>query len=107
MTFAMEDLEAVFGDQMETRDSHYPEMWVGWSADGAAWGWQTVREAFGLGDADAQAIVAVGGDFVVASVQVFEPVGANGLREGDSGEGGALVQSAVARGPRWFIARVP
>ena len=107
VTFTMEDLEAAFGDQMETRDSHYPEMWVGWSADGAAWGWQTVREAFGLGDADAQAIVAVGGDFVVASVQVFEPVGANGLREGDSGEGGALVQSAVARGPRWFIARVP
>lgn len=107
VTFTMEDLETVFGDQMETRDSHYPEMWVGWSADGSAWGWQTVREAFGLGDADARAIVAVGGDFVVASVQVFEPMGANGLREGDSGESGALVQSAVARGPRWFIARVP
>lgn len=75
--------------------------------DGSAWGWQTVQEAFGLDDVDAQAIVAVGGDFVVASVQVFEPLRTNDLREGDSGSSGALVQSAVTRGPRWFIARVP
>jgi len=107
VTFTMEDLEAVFGDQIGASGSPFDDMWVGWSADGSAWGWQTVREAFGLGDADARAIVAVGGDFVVASVQVFEPVGADGLREGDSGESGALVLSAVARGPRWFIARVP
>lgn len=109
VTFTMEDLEAMFGDQMETRDSHFPEMWVGWSADGFTWGWQTVQEAFGLDDGDAQVIVAVavGGDFVVASVQVFEPAGANGLREGDSGGGGTFVASGVARGPRWFIARVP
>ena len=107
VTFTMEDLEAVFGAQMETLDSHRPEMWVGWSADGSAWGWQTVQEAFGLDDVDAQAIVAVGGDFVVASVQVFEPLESDGLRRGDSGEGGAFVMSGVARGPRWFIARVP
>lgn len=107
VTFTREDLEAVFGAQMETLDSQHPEMWVGWSADGAAWGWQTVQEAFGIGDGDAHITVAVGGDFVVASVYVFEPLGTDELREDDSGESGALVQSAVAREQRWFVARVP
>ncbi|WP_419945051.1 hypothetical protein [Candidatus Poriferisodalis sp.] len=107
VTFTMEDLEAVFGDQMETLDSHSPEMWVGWSANGTAWGWQTVQEAFGIGDVDAHVTVAVGGDFVVASVHVFEPLGTSSLREGGSADGGAVVASTVAREQRWFIARVP
>ncbi|MCY3947882.1 MAG: hypothetical protein OXF61_01630 [Acidimicrobiaceae bacterium] len=107
VTFTMEDLEAVFGDQMETRDSHRPEMWVGWSANGTDWGWQTVQEAFGIGNVDAQITVAVGGDFVVASVHVFEPLGTRSLREGNSADGGAVVASTVARDQRWFIARVP
>ena len=107
VTFTMEDLEAVFGDQMETLDSHRPEMWVGWSANGTDWGWQTVQDAFGIGDVDAQITVAVGGDFVVASVHVFEPVGTSSLREGDSADGGAVVASTIARDQCWFIARVP
>ena len=107
VTFTMEDLEAVFGDQMETRDSYRPEMWVGWSADGTEWGWQTIQEAFGIGDVDAHIAVAVGGDFVIASVHVFEPLGTSSLRDGDSADGGAVVASTVAREQRWFIARVP
>ena len=107
VTFTMEDLEAVFGDQMETLDSHRPEMWVGWSADGSAWGWQTVQEAFGIGEVDAQITVAVGGNFVVASVHVFQPVGMSSLLEGDAADGGAVVASTIARDQRWFIARVP
>ena len=45
--------------------------WVGWSADGTAWGWQTMTEAFGIGADEAWVEIGVGGDFVLAAVQPF------------------------------------
>lgn len=105
VTFTYEELDEVVGSR--TVDSEVPEMWIGWSADGTDWGWQTVNDAFGLGDADAQAIVAVGEDVVIAAVHVFEPLETDDLRRRDSAGGDAFVASSVSGAPRWFIARVP
>ena len=114
VTFTMEDLEAVFGDQMATRELHRPEMWVGWSANSTDWGWQKAQEAFGLGEAEAHVVVAVGSDFVIASVWAFTPVEA-GNPESRAATGRDIVveseaslgQSAASAGQRWFIARAP
>ncbi len=105
VTFTYEELDEIVGSRPV--DSEVPEMWVGWSADGTDWGWQTVNDAFGLGDADAQAIVAVGEDVVIAAVHVFEPLDIDDLHRRDSAGGDTFVGSAVSGAPRWFIARVP
>ena len=93
MTFTMWDLLEVLGADGPQ------ETWVGWSADGAEWEWQTAAAAFGTeaapsrvgADAGGGMIIggpptsfrfAVGGDFVLAYVSV-------------SGEPS-----------RWFIARI-
>ena len=55
-----------FGDGWTPADS-----WVGWSADGTAWGWQTMTEAFGIGADEAWVEIGVGDDFVLAAVQSF------------------------------------
>ncbi|WP_323673109.1 hypothetical protein [Candidatus Poriferisodalis multihospitum] len=102
VTFTEEDLQSVFGVQRDASDSPFGEMWIGWSADGTNWGWQTVAEAFGLGDAEATATVAVGEDFVIASVQVFDVLGSD---SSDSGSDGMATWSSGTS--RWFIARVP
>jgi len=102
VTFTEEDLQSVFGVQRDASDSPFGEMWIGWSADGTNWGWQTVAEAFGLGDAEATATVAVGEDFVIASVQVLDVLGSD---SSDSGSDGMATWSSGTS--RWFIARVP
>ncbi|MYG62576.1 MAG: hypothetical protein F4200_12370 [Acidimicrobiales bacterium] len=102
VTFTRDDLEAVFSAQVETAGSRSPETWVGWSPDGENWGWQTVGEAFGLGDAEASASVAVGENYVIASVQVFD------VAASDSSESGDHATVTWSNGAsRWFIARVP
>ncbi|MCY3952749.1 MAG: hypothetical protein OXG69_09410 [bacterium] len=66
-----------------------PAVWIGWSADGEGWGWQTADDAFGIDTADGLVRIelAVGDDFVLARVEVFD---------------GSDVDSS-----RWFIGRVP
>lgn len=73
-------------------DDYQPEMWVGWSADGVDWGWQTLADAFGnegFRPDDAWVQLAVGDGFVVARVQDFSDI------------------SSPNPETRWFIARVP
>ena len=82
MTFTRHDLAYIFGTGNLFRDDS--EIWIGWSADGVAWGWQTVADAFGTTDDQARVRLAVGRDFVLA-----------------------LVEEASAVEPRLFIARVP
>lgn len=102
VTFTEDDLEAVLGEQRDPPDSPFGDMRVGWSADGKSWGWQPVRDAFGLDDTEAAVRVAVGEDFVIASVQTFAPVRYDASMTGvDS----AVVHTGMT--PRWFIARVP
>ena len=114
VTFTLEDLEAVIGVTTDSSDWSERVPWVGWSSDGTDWGWQDAREAFGLGDVEAHVVVAVGSDFVIASVWAFPPVVGS-----DSGSGTAngrdviiesevsIAPSAESAGQRWFIARVP
>ena len=103
-----------------------PSIWVGWSAEGTAWGWQLMADAFGIDDGEPWAEFAVGGDFVLARVQVIEVPqilgSADGQTEiattvGSDSSGSASSaggQAGIAWGtsgdlqpPRWFIARVP
>lgn len=117
VTFTREDLEPVFGAQSDS--SAWPDMdlWVGWSSDGTGWGWQNVQEAFGLGDVEAHFEVAVGSDFVIASVWAFAPVQPSGSesRGGALGADGrdtifeteqSIERSPASVGQRWFVARV-
>ena len=112
VTFTMEDLAIAFGMPGESqRSPSDPDMWLGWSADGTAWGWQTVQDAFGLADAEAHAGVAVGEDFVIASVVAHAPFEASASSPGAANGKDAIIESeAVDTAPprqRWFIARVP
>ena len=109
VAFTKEDLSAVFGPTYDSSDFQYPETWVGWSADGAEWGWQTAAEAFGvdIGD-DVWAQLAVGEDFVLARVDAVEtasPVANSGLDGSDQASSELLARRTQP--PRWFIARVP
>ncbi len=111
VTFTLEDLEAVFGAQLDSPDWPDRVPWVGWSSNGTDWGWQDAREAFGLGDVEAHVVVAVGSDFVIASVWAFTPVEASSS-ESRGPDGRDIIvesveQSAESVGQRWFIARVP
>jgi len=85
------ELEAASGEESE-----WPELWVGWSADGAAWGWESLADAFGIHDAQVWPEFAVGYDFVIARVASFQPPDPAGPT--DNGQ---------ALPTRWFLARVP
>ena len=109
VTFTEDDLNPIFESRLPVGDRTYvpPELWVGWSADGTYWGWQTQADAFGIDEDEAAswAQFAVGRDFVIAQVQVFprpEP------SEATDGQSGMLMASdGEAHPPRWFIAQVP
>ena len=135
VTFSYEDLAPIFdpgGDgtaaPLALEEYEPPELWVGWSADGTAWGWQLMADAFEIADGEAWAEFAVGGDFVLARVETIElpeiPVDAGGQAEsGTDGEtggpGSGSVGISVGWGPssggvgvgyarqlpRWFIGR--
>ncbi len=104
VTFTMSDLLQVWQPPVLADPAiadRIPEGWVGWSADGAEWGWATVEDAFGIGDASttAAATFAVGSDFVVALVTAVPTV---------AGAADASQSSFDwPQAPRWFIARVP
>ena len=81
----------------------FPEFWpwVGWSADGIDWGWQALPEAFDTCDAGADLILAVGADYVVATLQPTTPP-----RLAAAGDGGRS-DPTPPTAPRLFVARVP
>ena len=78
-----------------------PTTWIGWSADGAGWGWQNAADAFGIdtgGIYPPPIELAVGNDFVLARVEVLD---------GPDYSGGPVDPDRQRPAPRWFIARVP
>ena len=57
VTFTDEELSPFFGTsaaRLEALEAalEAPEQWVGWSADGTEWGWQTMTDAFGITDGE-------------------------------------------------------
>ncbi len=87
------------------------EQWIGWSADdGQSWGWQSTAEVFGVPEnSDASVELAVGADFVIARVEVYQAFTGAEL-EGSSipVDSPAPAQSdddyaAEAQPARWFI----
>ena len=82
-------------------------LWVGWSADGADWGWQSLPDAFGITAGEPWAELAVGRDFVIARVETIlvpTPEETASMREDPSEYEEYLAMEAPP--PRWFIARL-
>ena len=83
-------------------------IWVGWSADGADWGWQSLPDAFGITDGESWAQLAVGRDFVIARVETFTNSGSTEMASAQAGPSERDEPPATeAPAARWFIARVP
>ena len=93
-------------------------LWIGWSADGTDWGWQSLPEAFGINEGEPWAQLAVGRDFVIARVEtIISPTPeelAAWQAQSCSGspcspDACSYVESLYGEVPplRWFIARVP
>ena len=82
-------------------------LWVGWSADGTDWGWQSLLDAFGITEGEAWAQLAVSRDFVIARVETIvvpTPEETASMREDPSKYEEYLATEAPA--PRWFVARL-
>ncbi len=111
VSFTREELEPWANDEslLAAPDirPQQPEAWVGWSADGAGWVWQTLSEAFELADLTdvekelTNVDLAVGTDYLIARVQlgVADP----SETPNDNGDG---AYSVTYLPPRWFIATV-
>ena len=83
-------------------------LWVGWSADGADWGWQSLLDTFGIAKGEAWAQLGIGRDFVIARVETLvapTPEETTSMQQDPS----AYEEYLAAETPptRWFIARVP
>ena len=89
-------LAAAESQAASSGDPDEPELWVGWSDDGMAWGWQSLADAFGIHDAQIWPEFAVGHDFVIARIAAFQPPD-----PADPTGSGQVIP------PRWFLARVP
>ena len=103
VAFTSADLERGAAQQFPDGPGAFepPPTWIGWSADGNAWGWQNVVDAFGMdtGRAYPPPIeLAVGDDFVLAQVAVLDEPG---------NSAGSVDPNRQRPTPRWFIARVP
>ncbi len=99
-----------------------PEQWLGWSANGTDWGWQTLSDAFNLptlGDDEdgfSSVSLAVGRDFIIAHVLHWRTSGSDSAQAGpavsspdsDSGDDDYAISSSITppQPPRWFIAKV-
>lgn len=83
------------------------DAWVGWSANGNDWVWQTLSEAFGLTDLTdiekelTNVELAVGADYLIARVQVGVVDPSETSSDNDDG-----AISAANLAPRWFIATI-
>ena len=90
-------------------------LWLGWSADGTEWGWQSLPDAFGITEGEPWAQLAVGSDFVIARVEtVIAPTPeefAAARPEDPCAPDASLdtdeISYADAPPLRWFTARVP
>ena len=108
VTFTTEDLASLVGmtaaelEAASSGDPELPEQWVGWSADGSAWGWASLADAFGIDHGGIWAEFAVGRDFVIARVATFQP-----LDPADSTGETSVSQDSQDLPTRWFIAKVP
>ena len=108
VTFTGEDLASLVGmtaaelEAASSGDPERPEQWVGWSADGTAWGWESLADAFGIDDGEIWAEFAVGRDFVIARVVTFQL-----LDPADSASETSVSQDGQVLPTRWFIAKVP
>ena len=88
-------------------DYRAEEVWVGWSADGAEWGWQSASEAFGVDPGSKVSVeLAVGEDFVLAEVSNYGIPWTAPERSVGFDPVPAAVSYAAAVPQRWFIARV-
>jgi hypothetical protein len=95
---ALEPDEAPFG---------LPESWVGWSADGTAWGWERVEDAFGAVGNNSWVEIAVGDGFVIARVEEFdESFESAAIEDGGSSSSGSVTAISEGHEQRWFIATV-
>ena len=82
-------------------------LWVGWSADGADWGWQSLPEVFGVTEGEPWAELAVGRDFVIARVETIvvpTPEEISSWRDDPSTYEEFLAMEAPPL--RWFVARL-
>ena len=99
VTFTADDLAFLFGtasaqlDTFSGDEPERPQQWVGWSADGARWGWESLADAFGLDGVTIWPEFAVGQDFIVARVAAWETT-----------DPGAVSRALPTR---WFRAEVP
>ena len=84
-----------FPEALAMTGTDTPAQWVGWSADGRQWGWESMPYAFGLDDTEVAAHYAVGTDFVIAMVTSHLSATPSGDTDSQFPE------------TRWFIARVP
>ena len=81
-------------------------LWLGWSADGTDWGWQSLPDTFGITKGEAWADLAVGRDFVIARIETFVSPTAEEIaswRDDHSAYEEFLAMDAPPL--RWFIAR--
>ena len=109
---------AVGGPKATPSDYDPNRFLIGWSEDGTDWEWQTLQEAFGLpestqnGNSFTEVQVAVGHDFVLAKIQIFEFPEADfgedfNVGVGDVQPSAPLTAPEISASPhRWFIARV-
>ena len=108
LAFTEEDMASLVGmtaaelRSASSGDPDWLELWVGWSADGTAWGWQSLADAFDIDSGRIWAEFAVGHDFVLARVATFQPPDpADTTGETSVSPDGQVLPT------RWFIARVP
>ncbi len=106
VAFTEDELAEVMGSHRGNGTGRSSEVWVGWSADGAEWGWQAASEAFGIDPSSTVSVeLAVGNDFVLAEVSNYgipwtAPERSVGFNPGPAA---GWYPAAVPR--RWFIAR--
>ena len=83
-------------------------LWLGWSADGTDWGWQSLPDAFGITEGEPWAQLAVGRDFVIARVETVVSPTPEEIASWSESEAAYEEFLAMEVPPlRWFIARVP
>ena len=93
----------VFSTQARWWAGPFPEFreWVGWSVDGAEWGWESIADAFDQCESGTKTSLAIGDDYVVALTnRVDRPP-----RISDQSNGGREMPPPGEH--HWFIANVP
>lgn len=102
-----ESLVLELGNHLGTDAGAPSEQWVGWSADGNDWGWQTLSDAFSLFElteeerAHITVEVAVGAEFVMALVLTYDVEVSAGAGDDDDN-----ATELTPHAARWYIATV-